>query len=128
MKVVAMIARLLLGLIFVVFGFNHLYPFIPAPAPTHDAAGQFLTAMTSTHYFIIVGFLEGIAGILLLFNRYVPLALTLLGPVIVNILLVGILMAPMGLPSGAVAAILWLMVYWRVRSSFAGIFEPRKAE
>jgi hypothetical protein len=125
MKVVGMVARILLGLIFVVFGFNHIVPFIPQQAPPPGAAGQFLSAMISSRFFIIVGMLEVMPGLLLLANRYVPLALTLLGPIIVNILLVSLLMEPMGLPSGAVVAILWLLLYRRNRAAFAGIFQKQ---
>lgn len=125
MKVVGTVARILLGLIFAFFGFNHLYPFIPMGPMPVGTAGQFMGAMMTSHYFFIVGLCEVIPGLLLLFNRYVPLALVILGAVIFNILLTGILMAPMGLPSGAVAAILWLIVYWRHRSAFAGIYQAR---
>jgi putative oxidoreductase len=69
--------------------------------------------------------LELVGGVLLLVNRYVPLALTLLGPVLVNILLFHILMEPQGLPIAIITAVLWLLVYWGVRSAFAGIFVQR---
>lgn len=126
MKVVAMVARILLGLLMVFAGSNHLYAFMPAPPPP-GLAGQFVTVMTSSHYLFIVGICEVVPGILLLVNRYVPLALTVLGAVIVNILLTGILVAPMGIPAGVVVAILWLVVFWRVRDAFAGIFQARVA-
>jgi hypothetical protein len=74
-----------------------------------------------------VGFFEAVSGVLLLINRYVPLALTFLGPIIVNILIVGILLTPMAAPSGALMAALWLVVFWSVRSAFAGIFQARTA-
>jgi uncharacterized membrane protein YphA (DoxX/SURF4 family) len=124
-KQAAFVCRILLGLIFAVFGFNHLVPFIPmGPLPT-GIAGQFTAAMMASHYMFIVGLFEVVPGILLLVGLFVPLALTLLGPVIVNILIVGFLMAPMGLPAGLIAALLWLVVFWRYRASFAGIFHPR---
>ena len=65
---------------------------------------------------------------LFLVNRYIPLALTLIGPVIVNILLFHTLMAPSGLPPGLVVTILWFILFYRYRSSFAGIFQSRPAE
>jgi hypothetical protein len=114
----------LLGLIFAVFGFNHLVPFLPSPPPT-GIAGQFTTAMIASHWMFVVGLCEVIPGILLLISLYVPLALTVLGAVIVNILLAGFLMAPMGIPAGVIVAILWLAVFWRYRGSFAGIFTAR---
>jgi hypothetical protein len=125
MKIVSMIARLLLGLVFLVFGANKIVVFIPSgPLPT-GAAGQFLAALVSTKYLMFVGLCEAVSGLLLLLNRFVPLALTILGPVIVNILLAGILMAHQGLPAGIVVTILWFVVFFRVRSNFAGLFEAR---
>jgi putative oxidoreductase len=83
--------------------------------------------MIATKYFLVVGLCESIPGLLLLINRFVPLALTVLAAVIFNILLAGILMAPQGLPAGIVVAILWVIVFYRVRSNFAGLFEARAA-
>jgi len=92
MKIVAMIARYLLGAAFLVFGLNKFFNFIPSGPPPAGVAGQFMAAMISTKYIMLVGLFEAVGGILLLFNRYVPLALALLAPVIVNILAVNILM------------------------------------
>jgi putative oxidoreductase len=125
MKIVAVIARLLLGLVFLVFGLNHLHSFIPTgPMPT-GTVGEFFGILLSTRYIYVVGGLEVLGGILLLINRYVPLGLTLLAPIIVNILLVQALMQPSGLPVGVVVTLLWLLVYLRVRSAFAGILQQR---
>ncbi len=127
MKYVTMIARVLLGLVFLVFGLNKFFNFIPSgPMPT-GAAGQFMGALFTTHYLMAVGAFETLGGLLLLVNRYVPFALCLLAPVIVNILLTGMLLTHMALPSGIVVAILWIVVYWRVRSAFAGIYQARTA-
>jgi uncharacterized membrane protein YphA (DoxX/SURF4 family) len=125
MKIVVLIARILLGLVFLVFGANKIVPFMPSGPMPAGAAGQFMGALFSTKYIVFVGVCEAVPGLLLLFNRYVPLALTILGPVIVNILLTCILMEPMGLPSGVVVTILWFLVYWRHRSAFAGIFQKQ---
>src|SRR5438128_2773212 len=85
MKIVVLIARLLLGLIFVVFGLNGFLNFLSmGPMPT-GLAGQFIGALFLSHYFWAVAALQITGGWLLLVNRYVPLALVLLGPVIVNI-------------------------------------------
>ena len=64
-------------------------------------------------------------GILLLINRYVPLALTLLGPVVVNILIFHLLMLPSGLPIAGLTVVLWLLVFYPVRSAFAGLFQAK---
>ncbi|HWG20884.1 MAG TPA: hypothetical protein VG225_10160 [Terracidiphilus sp.] len=124
MKIVATIARILMGIVFLVFGLNKFYMFIPSgPLPT-GAAGQFMGALMSTHYLMFIGFFEAAGGLMLLFNRYVPLGLTVLGPVIVNVLLIGFLMSPMALPSGILVTLCWFIVFWRVRSAFAGVFQP----
>ncbi|HEY1766423.1 MAG TPA: DoxX family membrane protein [Terracidiphilus sp.] len=125
MKIVGIVARLLLGLVFLVFGANKLFPFMPSgPMPT-GVAGQFITALVSTRYLMFVGLCELVGGLLLLVNRYVPLALTILGPVIVNVLLTGFLMARQGIPAGLVVTVLWFIVFFRVRSNFAGLFVAR---
>jgi len=128
MKVAGRVARLLLGFIMAFFGFNHLYAFLPSGPVPGGAAGQFASAMTSSHYFFVVGLCEVIPGLLLLVNLYVPFALTVLAAVIFNILLSGFLLAPMGLPAGIVVAILWIIVFWRHRAAFAGIFQARTTD
>jgi hypothetical protein len=121
-----MIARLLLGVIFVFFGSNLLLNFLHAPQPT-GAMGEFFIALTSTHYLVAVALFQVVPGLPLLINRYVPLALALLAPVIVNICLVHMLMAPSGLPMAAVVVLLWILVFTRVHDSFRPLFEPRPA-
>lgn len=127
MKIVALIARILLGLVFLVFGLNKFYPFIPEGSLPPGAAGQFMGALMASHYIWAVGAFEVAGGILLLINRFVPLGLCLLAPVIVNVLITGILLTHMALPSGIVVAILWVLVYSRVHSAFAGIYQARTA-
>jgi hypothetical protein len=126
MKIVTVIARLLLGVIFLVFGLNGFLHFIPMPPPA-GLAGQFLGALFVSHYLVFVFLLQVIPGVLLLINRYVPLALTLLGPIIVNIVLFHALMAPSGLPLAVVAAVLWCVVAYAARRAFAGLFQQRIA-
>jgi len=127
MKIVNLIARILLGLVFLAFGLNKIVPFIPAQMPS-GLAGQFMAALAASKYLIFVGLCEACSGLLLLSGRYIPLALVILGPIIVNILLVGLLLTRMALPSGIVVALLWCLVYWRVRSAFSGIYQQRVAE
>jgi putative oxidoreductase len=124
MTLATLIGRNLLGLMFLVFGLNGFLHFIPQPPPT-GTAGQFLAALGASHYMVPVFLLQLIGGGLLLSNRFVPLALVLLGPVIVNILLYHVLMDPAGLPPGIVALVLWLIVFSGMRSAFAGMFAMR---
>lgn len=124
MKYAFAAARLLLGALFLLFGSNIFLHFIPMPPPSGLMA-QFEGALFLSHFFYVVGFLQVVSGILLLANRFVPLGLTLLGPVIVNIFLAHLLMAPSGLPLAIAVALLWLVVAFSVRSAFAGLFQAR---
>src|SRR5438067_10276498 len=124
MKITFIIARFLLGLIFLTFGLNGFLHFLPASLPS-GTAGQFVGALFVSHYLVVVFLLQLIAAVLLLINRYVPLALTLLAPIIVNILLVHILMAPSGLPLAIVVTVLWIVVFLSVRSAFGGLLQER---
>jgi putative oxidoreductase len=124
MKIVSIVARFLLGFVFVVFGLNGILNFIPMPPPT-GIAGQFVGALFLSHYLFVIMFIQIVGGILLLANRFVPLALTLLAPVVANIFFFHAFMDPTGLPRAAVVIILWLVVAYSVRSAFAGILQQR---
>src|SRR6476469_10077520 len=124
MKIITHISRFLLGLIFLVFGLNGFLHFIPMPPPS-GVAGQFLGSMFVTKYLLFVFAIQLIGGVLLLLNRYVPIALTILAPIIVNILLFHSLMNPSGLGLALLVTILWAVVFASVRSAFAGIFQAR---
>ena len=122
MKITSVIARYLLGLIFLVFGLNGFFNFIPMPPPT-GVAGQFMGALFVSHSLIVIFLIQVIGAVLLLVNRYVPLALTLLAPIIVNILLFHSLMAPSGLPLAILATVLWVLAFANVRSAFIGLLQ-----
>ena len=122
MKIASTIARYLLGLIFLTFGLNGFLHFIPMPPPT-GVAGQFFTVLFVSRFYVVIFLLQIVGAVLLLVNRYVPLALTILGPIIFNILCFHILMAPAGLPLAVVVTVLWVLVASSVRSAFAGIFQ-----
>ncbi|WP_180541774.1 hypothetical protein [Nevskia soli] len=124
MRIASLIARYLLGLIFLVFGLNGFLHFLPGPIPP-GVAGQFLTALIESHYVVVIFLLQLIPGILLLVNFYVPLALTLLAPVIANIFFFHLLMAPSGLPMAILVIVLWSLVFYSARGAFAGIFARR---
>jgi hypothetical protein len=121
MKIAVLISRILLGLIFVLFGLNGFLNFLHAPMPT-GTAGQYMGVLSATHYFHVVFLVQLVGGVLLLSAQFVPLALVLLGPVIFNILLFHVTMQPSGLPPGLLAFVLWLIVFYGVRPAFAGIF------
>lgn len=121
MRIVALVARLLLGLIFLVFGLNAFLQFLNMPMPT-GLAGQFIGALFMSHYLWVVAALQIIGGVLLLVNRFVPLGLVLLGPVIVNILLYHLLLNPSGIGMALLVTILWFIVFYAHRQYFSGIF------
>jgi putative oxidoreductase len=125
MKIVTLIARILLGLIFVVFGLNGFLNFLSmGPLPT-GLAGQFIGALVLSHYFWVVAALQIAGGALLLANRFVTLALVLLGPVIVNIICYHVFLNPTGAAPAAVVTVLWLIVFYGKRQNFSGIFVQR---
>ena len=125
MKIVALIARILLGLVFLVFGLNGFLHFIPMGPMPSGTAGQFIGALFQSHYVYVVSGLQVLGGVLLLVNRYVPLGLVLLGPVIVNIFFFHLLMDRSGLPMAIVVVVLWGIVALRYRQYFSGIFVQR---
>ena len=125
MKIVTLIARLLLGLMFLVLGLNGFLGFLNlGPMPT-GLAGQFMAALYVSHYYWVVAGLQVVGGALLLVNRFVPLALVLLGPVIVNILLYHIFLNHAGAAFAAVVTVLWLIVFYAKRQYFSAIFVQR---
>jgi hypothetical protein len=126
MKIVTAIARYLLGLEFTVFGLNGFLQFIHQPMPT-GLAGQFMGCLFMSHYAWVIFAFQLIGGVLLLVNRFVPLALTILAAELVNILSTHIFMLPQGLGMALFTTLLWFVVFYSVRSSFAGIFSARAA-
>jgi putative oxidoreductase len=124
MKIASLIARLLLGLIFLVFGLNGFLHFIPMPPPT-GVALQFFMAMIATHYWVVIFGVQVIGAVLLLVNRFIPLALLLLGPVIVNIFFFHMFMAPAGLPLAIVVVVLWVILAVRNKQYLSSIFVQR---
>ena len=124
MKIVTTIVRLLLGLVFVVFGLNGFLHFIPgSTAQQPGLGGAFVGALFQSGYFYMVAGLQIAGGALLLIGRFVPLGLVLLGPVIVNIVLFHIFLDRSGLPIALAVAFLSLFVFWEYRARFAGILK-----
>lgn len=124
MKIASIVARCVAGLIFLVMGLNGFLHFIPLPPPAGIAA-QFMGALYVSHYLWVIFAFQVVAGALLLVNRYVPLAVALLAPVIVNIVSFHLLMAPNGLPMALFVAVLWTVLFIDVRPAFSGLFQAR---
>jgi len=127
MKTYVFIARVLLGLLFLVFGLNGFLHFIPSP-PLTGMAGQFISAMFVSHYLNVVLALQIVAGALLLANRFVPAALTILAPLLVNIALFHAFMAPVGYAPAVIAIALWSVVFVRERAAFRPLLAAKSVE
>ena len=124
MKTLVVISRLLLGLMFLVFGLNGFLNFIPMPPPT-GVAGQYFGALFASHYIVAVFALEIVAGVLLLVNRFVRVALIILAPILVNIVLFHASMAPAGFAPAVVAVALWSVLFVRERAAFSALWAAR---
>jgi len=119
-------ARLLLGLTFLVFGLNGFLHFLPQPAPPPAAAGAFFGALHATGYMLaLLKGTEVLAGALLLAGLFVPLALTLLAPVIVNIVAFHLFLAPGNWPVVAVVLVGEIYLAWTYRAAFAPMLQAR---
>ena len=120
-------ARLLLGLVFFVFGLNGFLQFLPTP-PAPERAMAFMGALAATGYmFPLIKGVEVVAGALLLSNRFVPLALAIVAPNVVNIVLLHSILAPGGLPVALLVLALELFTAWCYRDAFAPMLRKRTA-
>lgn len=127
MKIVALVARSLLGLLFTVFGLNGFFHFIHQPPPQNPLAVQFFGAIVASHFAAFVFAAQVLGGLLLLSGFFVPLALTILAAVLYNILAFHLTLEP-GIGLALVACVLWLLVFLPYRESFHGIFRAKPAK
>ena len=124
MKIAVLIARILLGFIFLVFGLNGFFHFIPMPLPAGDP-GTLFTLMFKYGWVTFISALYVIAGVLLLIGRYIGVALTILGPIIVVILLFHITMQPQGLPMALFVALLEIFLIYAHWHHFDAVVKHR---
>ena len=122
MKAAATVARYLLGAGMVVFGLNAFLHFLPPPELPESGA-QFMGLLFGSGYFNFIAILKIAGGALLLLGRFVPLGLTLLGPILVNVLLFHISFDMAGIGLGLMFTVLWFLVFSCYKKSFHGIFE-----
>jgi len=119
-------ARIMMGLIFFVFGLNGFLHFIPQPKEMPEVAGEFFGALMKTGYFLPLMFgTQLLAGVLLLLNRFVPLALALIAPVVVNIFLFHLFVVPSGRVLACVVLALELYLAWAYRKAFCPMLAAR---
>ena len=121
MKIATIIIRTILGLAFVVFGVFPFLTFLPQPAPPPGLAGDYVKVFTASHYAQVIGAMQFLSGFMLLTGKFVPLGLTILAAILFNIWAFHLLMDPAGILPGAIATLLWIIVFWRYRDRFAGI-------
>ena len=127
MRMVAIVSRYLLGLIFTVFGLNGFLNFIHQPPPANPLAIQFFVAVSASHFAAFFFAVQVVGGLLLLSGFFVPLALTLLAAVLYNILAFHLTLAPASIPPALVASVLWVLVFLQYRESFNSIFSAKPA-
>lgn len=120
MKYAVLGARLLLGLIFTVFGINLWLQFLPQPE-LNEAAGAFFGAIATTYLLTFIKVTEVLGGVLLLSGRLVPLALTILAPIVLNILFFHVFLDPAGMPVAIFVTALEAFLAWSYRDSFKGV-------
>jgi len=117
--------RILLGLVFFVFGLNGFFQFIPQP-PMPERVGAFMGGLAATGYmFPLIKGVEVVGGALLLSNRFVPLALAILAPNIVNIVLFHAILAPGGLGIALFVLALELFTAWSYRGAYTAMLQAR---
>ena len=124
MKIAVLIARILLGFMFAVFGLNGFFHFIPMQLPPGDP-GTLFTIMFKYGWFTFISSLYVIAGVLLLIGRDIGVALTILGPIIVVILLYHITMDPKGLPMALFVALLEVFLIYAHWHHFDTVIKHR---
>jgi putative oxidoreductase len=124
MKIATIIARVLLGLAFVAFGVFPFLTFLPQPPLPPGLAGDYVKVFGASHYAQVIGAMQLLSGLMLLSGKFVPLGLTILGGILFNIWAFHLLMAPASILPGAIATLLWAIVFWRYRERFAGILRP----
>jgi uncharacterized membrane protein YphA (DoxX/SURF4 family) len=124
-KLIAVL-RIVLGLAFLVFGLNYFLHFLPEPPPSPQIL-EFVIPFVAAKYMGLVKTIEIAAGAALLANRFVPLALTLLAPILVGILNFHAALAPSGLPVPLVLTAIEIVLAWSYRDAFAPLFHARTA-
>ena len=118
-------ARVLLGVVMLLTGLNKILWFAPMPHMS-AALTAFMGALKETGYFLpFIGIVEATGGALLLVNRFVPLAITILAPVLVNILGVHTFLDVSGFPLALILIALDVYLAWVYRDAFRSMFEAR---
>jgi uncharacterized membrane protein YphA (DoxX/SURF4 family) len=128
MKITSLIARILLGALFVFAGTNHLFNFFGKQPLPPGVAGAYLGAMIASGYMNVIGVCEALAGLLLLINRFMGLALVVLAALIFNIFIVNLLMAPKAVPVAILCVVLWVLAAYSARPALLPLLRAKAGE
>jgi uncharacterized membrane protein YphA (DoxX/SURF4 family) len=124
-RYLVVIARVLLGLAFLIFGLNGFLNFMPAPKEMPADIMTVITGLMKGGYMTVVSATEILVAVLLLVNRFVPLALALLAPIVVGILTFHVAIAPATIGPGIVVLLLELFLAWSYRSAYRPMLAAR---
>ncbi|MBX3102934.1 MAG: hypothetical protein KF690_10530 [Bacteroidetes bacterium] len=125
MKRISLILKILLGLIFTVFGANYFFWFLPAPPPVPGPATDLGIIMANSHWMTVVKVIEIACGLMLLANFYAPLALILITPVTVNIVLFHMLLHPEGLPIAIIVLVINVVLLFLHKNHYKGFLSAK---
>ena len=131
MRQVTLVARVLFGLAFTVFGLNGVLmlfgkAFMPPPKEMPEAAASFFQALTNTRFMLpLISGTQLISGLMILTGAMTPLGLTLLAPVVVNIILYHHYVDPNGRGIAYAVLALELLLAYAYGPAFRGILDPR---
>jgi hypothetical protein len=121
------VVRILLGLPLMIFGLNGFFNFIPQPqTPLAPGAAAFAGALMASGYMMqVIGATQLLVGIFLLLNRFVPLALVLFAPFLVNSVAFHLRLEHTGLPMAAVFIVLYVYLVWTYRAAYRSLLTAR---
>lgn len=130
MKYIPIIARILFGFAFTVFGLNLFLNFIPQPeTPMPERTAAFVGALVQSGYMMeLIGGTQLVVGVLLLINRFVPLALVLIAPFLVNSVAFHLFLEPSGLGMAMVFVVFELYLAWVYRAAWRPLFTARAVQ
>lgn len=124
MKKAALVIRVLMGILFLVFGLNGFFNFIPMP-PMQGASADFVGLLIVSKLLYVVHLIEIFCGTLLLSGFYIPLALLVLAPIIFNIFWFHLMLAPEGAPLGVVLLGMELFLLWNHKKAFSSLLKKK---
>ncbi|HSH94392.1 MAG TPA: DoxX family membrane protein [Roseimicrobium sp.] len=126
-RIATTVVRFLLGLPLVVFGLNMFFNFIPQPTtPLPEGAAAFAGALANSGYMMqLIGVTQLVVGVMLVTNRFVPLALALFAPFMVNSIAFHVFLEPSGLIMAGIFMALELYLAWAYRASYRSMLAAR---